>query len=177
VTTAALLPAGEPAAAEGVNLEADVARLLAELSDVQAQLLNTLARKRTILAEGNLAALAELQSHEEELVRRLEQCQATRQQLLAQAKSAGKPADSIASLSASLPGPQRANLGKQVKLAKQQMRLLQNESLANWVLAQRLLLHVSQLLEIIATGGRLKPTYGEGESSAHGCGALVNDQA
>jgi hypothetical protein len=44
------------------------------------------------------------------------------------------------------------------------MRLLQNQSITNWVLAQRSLLHVSQLLEIIATGGRLQPTYGEGET-------------
>ena len=41
------------------------------------------------------------------------------------------------------------------------MRLLQHQSLTNWVLAQKALLHVAQMLEIIATGGRLKPTYGK----------------
>jgi hypothetical protein len=56
------------------------------------------------------------------------------------------------------------------------MRLLQHHSLANWVLAQRSLLHVAQMLEIIATGGRLQPTYGNGESSMSG-GALVDHQA
>jgi hypothetical protein len=40
------------------------------------------------------------------------------------------------------------------------MRVLQHHSLVNWVLAQRALLHVSQLLEIIATGGRTQPNYG-----------------
>jgi hypothetical protein len=56
------------------------------------------------------------------------------------------------------------------------MRLLQHQSLANWVLAQRSLLHVSQLIEIIATGGRMQPTYGDKES-VHARGSLVNQQA
>jgi hypothetical protein len=43
------------------------------------------------------------------------------------------------------------------------MRVLQHHSLANWVLAQRRLLHVAQSLEIIATGGRMRPTYGDTE--------------
>ena len=56
------------------------------------------------------------------------------------------------------------------------MRILQHHSLANWVLAQRSLLHVSQLLEIIATGGRMQPTYGDSES-VHARGSLVNHEA
>jgi hypothetical protein len=88
------------------------------------------------------------------------------------ATSSGRP-----TLAASLSGLRREKLGKQVKQSRLQVRLLQNESLANWVLAQRLLLHVSQMIEIIATGGRLKPTYAEGDSSLHARGALVNDEA
>jgi hypothetical protein len=56
------------------------------------------------------------------------------------------------------------------------MRLLQHQSLTNWVLAQRAVLHVSQLLEIIATGGRLQPTYGDGDT-LHNRGSLVDQEA
>jgi hypothetical protein len=56
------------------------------------------------------------------------------------------------------------------------MRLLQHQSLANWVLAQRVMLHLSQLLEIFATGGRLQPTYGRGEMPTSS-GALVDREA
>ena len=56
------------------------------------------------------------------------------------------------------------------------MDLLQHHSLANWVLAQRSLLHISQLLEIIATGGRLRPTYGKSEPVL-ARGALVDQEA
>ena len=63
-----------------------------------------------------------------------------------------------------------------MKEATARMRLLQHQSLANWVLAQRSLLHVSQLIEIIATGGRMQPTYGDKES-VHARGSLVNQEA
>jgi hypothetical protein len=54
--------------------------------------------------------------------------------------------------------------------------LLRHQSLVNWVLVQRHLIYLSQLLEIIATGGRLEPTYEkEGTLSAHG--GLVDSEA
>ncbi len=43
------------------------------------------------------------------------------------------------------------------------------------VAAQRTVLHLSQLLEIIATGGRAQPTYGKGRSAD--CGGALLDQA
>ena len=73
-------------------------------------------------------------------------------------------------------GGKGGKLGQQVKQSAARMRLLQHHSLANWVLAQRSLLHVSQLLEIVATGGRLQPTYGDTES-VHAGGGLVNQHA
>jgi hypothetical protein len=63
-----------------------------------------------------------------------------------------------------------------VKEASAKMQLLQHHSLAGWVLAQRSLLHVSQLLEILATGGRMQPTYGSRES-IHACGSMLNQEA
>ena len=57
------------------------------------------------------------------------------------------------------------NLGEQVKDASAKMLLLRHQSLTNWVLAQRALVHLSQMIEIIATGGRMQPTYGNGAPS------------
>jgi hypothetical protein len=70
---------------------------------------------------------------------------------------------------------QRQTVTPQLKHTAARARLLQHQSLANWVLAQRTVLHLSQMLEIIATGGRLQPTYGKENSAATG-GSLV-DQA
>jgi hypothetical protein len=139
-------------------------------------LLTVLERKRECLAIANAAGLAELQPQEQELTLRLEDCQRRRRELLARAAATGLPGDSIQSLAAAASGARRGKLGEEAKRAAGKMKLLQHQGLANWVLAQRSLLHVTQLLEIIATGGRLQPTYGDKES-VHARGSLVNQEA
>jgi flagellar biosynthesis/type III secretory pathway chaperone len=167
----------EPRTPAASDFETDIGQLLADLAAVQEELLAVLGEKRRLLASGNVPAIEAVQGREQALVGRLQSCQQRRAELLARAKREQRPGDSIESLSASLAPPARGKLGRQVKKSKLKLRPLQNESLTNWVLAQRLLLHVSQLLEIIATGGRLKPTYAEGNSSIHERGTLVNDEA
>lgn len=156
-------------------LESDIAGLLSELSAVQGDLLDVLSKKRTMLAAGDGAALGSIASRERDLVTRLQACQDRRQQLLAQAESEGRPSDSIRALSKSLPVESRNRLRGDLEEARARSRLLQHECLTNYVLVQRTLIHLSQMIEIIATGGRMKPTYGNG-SDRQDQGALV-DQA
>jgi hypothetical protein len=153
----------------------EIAGLLRELSQVQDELLQLLVEKQHRLAEGDAARLAATEPRGEELVQRLEACHARRQALLAQAGRDGLPHESLQALASALPSPARADLGPQLKQAKARGRLLAHQSLTNWVIAQRTLIHVAQMLEIIATGGRLCPTYAEGPESRPS-GALV-DQA
>ena len=168
--------ANAPADADPIDWEAQISDLLAELSAVQAELLDVLQQKRDRLAAIDLPGLAALQPKEEELLQRLESCQHQRRELLAAAAVQGRAENSIHKLASLAKGAWRGKLGEQVKDSSARMRLLQHHSLANWVLAQRCLLHVSQLLEIIATGGRMQPTYGDKES-VHARGALVNHEA
>ena len=163
-------------AAAATDWEAEIGGLLAELSSVQSELLEVLSRKRDALAAADLEALAELQPQAEALSARLEHCQARRAELLEHACEAGLPGGSVSKLATRVSGGKSGKLGQQVKGTAARLRLLQHHSLANWVLAQRSLLHVSQLLEIIATSGRMQPTYGDKEL-VHGCGGLVNQQA
>jgi hypothetical protein len=115
---------------------------------------------------------------EQQLIDRLQACHERRQQLLARAEAEGLPGDSIDSLSRRLPAQSRARLQASIQEAASRSRLLQHQSLTNWVLVQRTLLHLSQLIEIIATGGRAKPTYGNGSDRvAAATGALVDQAA
>ena len=107
---------------------------------------------------------------------RLQACQERRQALLAQAAAEGLPANDLKSLADALPASERSALSPRIREAAARMRLLQHHSLTNWVLVQRTLIHLSQVLEIIATGGRLKPTYGKGDSVDSG-GVLVDQAA
>jgi hypothetical protein len=157
------------------SCEEDLAGLLQELTDVQDQLLDILARKRGRMAAGDLHGMAALQPLEEELGQRLQHCHEWRGSLLSRAAQQGLPSDSLGGLATAIQGRDVGGLGRGVRQASARMRLLQHQSLANWVLAQKALLHVSQMLQIIATGGRLQPTYEQGGPRAvHG--SLVDEE-
>ena len=159
-----------------MDFEAEITGLLDDLTSVQTELLEVLAQKRVALTNADMQGLAELQPRELHLSDRLAACQDRRTALLAEAKAQGKPSENVARLANSTNTGKPSKLGIQVKETAARLRILQHHSLANWVLAQRSLLHVSQLLEIIATGGQMRPTYGDRES-VHACGSLVNQQA
>jgi flagellar biosynthesis/type III secretory pathway chaperone len=163
-----------------IDWEQAITQLLAELSATQQELFEVLAEKRQRLASVDVSGMGELQSREQALLERLQACHTKREELLAAAKCEGLPADSMTSLAkTAIPAGKSAGgekLRKELASTASRMRLLQTQSLTNWVVAQRSLLHVSQLLEIIATGGRLQPTYGVGEG-VHARGGLVDHDA
>lgn len=149
---------------EPLDLEGELAALLTELSAAQQELLATLEEKRSCMASGNLAGLLDLQTREAALAARLESCHQARLELLAKSRAEGKPHRNIGQLTATLPLSSRRRIRQEVQSANARSRLLQHQSLAGWVLAQRTMLHLSRLLEIIATGGQQQPTYGTDES-------------
>ncbi|WP_425615690.1 flagellar export chaperone FlgN [Anatilimnocola sp. NA78] len=176
-TTTVVVPAATTAR---VDWEAEISGLLAELSGVQEELLAVLSEKRQRLAAVEIGNMTELQTREQALCDRLQACHTRREALLVAAKEQGLPGDSMTSLAKATGGNAKTTQGdklrKDLASSASRMRLLQAQSLTNWVVAQRSLLHVSQLLEIIATGGRLQPTYGVGEG-VHNRGGMVDHEA
>ena len=156
--------------------DTEIGGLLTELADVQSALLETLHEKRRILATNDHQALTSMAVREQVLIERLQACQDRRQELLSRASQDGLPADSIRELSNRLPAEGRERLQANIREAADRSRLLQHQCLTNWVLVQRTLLHLSQMIEIIATGGRPRPTYGKGSDRAQS-GALVDRAA
>ncbi len=148
--------------------EAEIANLLTDLAQVQGELLDVLGKKREILASGEHAALAVTAHREQALIQRLNACHQQRQQLLGRAAADGLPADSIRSLASALPADSRQRMQSTIDQAAERGRFLQNQCLTNWVLVQRTLLHLSQMIEIIATGGQPMPTYGNGSEHTRG---------
>lgn len=170
------MPRATTASATRDPWDQEIGELLHELTTVQTEMLAVLNAKREAVGRGDLTAVEELRPRTEELIQRLQTCHDRRAQLLQRAANQGLPSKDITTLVSRVPGPPRDKLRKQVKESASRMRLLQQQSLANWVLAQRSLLHISQMLEIIATGGRLLTTYGRSETSVAG-GTLVDQEA
>lgn len=156
--------------------DSEIGGLLTELSAAQDDLLALLAEKRRLLVAADGPGMAALQPREGELMRRLQACHDHRGELLGRAAAQGLPGDSVRSLASALPrgaGEKRA-LSRRFDEAASRTDLLRHQSLANWVVTQRSLLHLSQLLELIATGGRRQPTYERGTPRASG-GSLVDE--
>ena len=175
-TTAGDASGQDAIAQEPLDLESALSQFLEEVSRVQDEMLEVLAAKCERIADGDLGGMTALQQREESLGHRLQACHDQRGALLAMAAEEGLPGDTLGSLANSLTPDHDNRLEVQVKEASARMRLLQHRSLTNWVLTQRSMLHLSQLLEIVATGGRLQPTYGRDESSISS-GALVDKDA
>jgi uncharacterized protein with gpF-like domain len=146
---------------------------LADLSSVQDASLDLLTRKRELLVASDREGLSALGAEEERLIERLQSCLKRREELLAQAAEQGLPSKDIRSLAGALPKERRAPLTAEIQKAASQARLLQHHSLTNWMLVQRTLIHLSQMLEIIATGGHLRPTYGKDRVDSNR-GTLLN---
>lgn len=142
--------------------EQEVLTYLETLSQVQGELLGLLVAKREAISTGEVEQLAELGVREVEVQDKMAQLQVRRSEILSNANDDGITCETLEDLVGSANSADSAVLGHEVKEAKQRMRLLQHETLTNWVVEQTSLLHVSRLLEIIACGGRLQPTYGKG---------------
>jgi hypothetical protein len=149
---------------EDINWESELAGLLSRLSAAQRELLSLLSNKRELIVQRDHQGLAMLAAKEGELAAELQACQERRQQLLAEADRAGMPVASLAELSNVLPKRAGNALRGPVEEARNRARLIRHECLTQWVAVQRTVLHLSQILEIIATGGRTQPTYGNGRA-------------
>jgi hypothetical protein len=166
--------------------DSELATLMTDLLATQEETLGVLARKRELLIAGDGEGLMSLAAEEERLVERLKGSLDERDRLLKLAAEQGLPHKNLQMLSESLPKAEISRERReQIKLAKARSRLLRHQSLTNWVVAQRTLIHLSQMLEIIATGGRLRPTYDKVQSNVSdsrqcvgaGTGALVDQEA
>ncbi len=154
--------------------EHELAELLSMLSESQGDLLQLLEEKRKLLVDSDTAGLVAIAAREQKLIERLQQCHQRRADLLARAGDEGLPDDSIQSLASAVPSAKEGGLEEEIKQAKLRSRLVQHHSLTNWVITQRTLIHLSQMLEIIATGGRGQPTYGKEDTSS---GSLIDRAA
>lgn len=156
--------------------EAEIAAFLDELSGTQSELLALLVEKREKLVHFDSAGLQAIAPREELLMGRLQGCLDRRAELLDRAATDGHPHENLRTLASSLGGTGNGPLDRHLKQAASQSRILQHHTITNWVLVQRTLIHLSQMLEIIATGGRPQPTYGKGDT-AHSGGSLVDQAA
>jgi len=150
-------------------MEHDLYQFLSRLSDVQKRAQAVLERKQELLVKPDRDALTAIAVEEQEVLAQLAQCLARREEILATARQRGYVVESIQSLCRIL--PVHSECRRLVEESVRRSRMIQSLSLTNWVITQKSIIHLSHLLEIIATRGKGKPTYhrqGEKESGVTG---------
>ena len=155
--------------------KSDIAGLLSELSAVQTRSARTCSRTSARCSPPATARRSAARSPRSRIWSRgCKHARSGGSGCCSKRPSEGLPSDSIqlAEQVAARRTPQTP--ARRARRSRNSARaFLQHECLTNWVLVQRTLLHLSQLIEIIATGGRMKPTYGNG-SDRQDQGALVD---
>jgi len=137
--------------------ERELVQFLQQLSTIQGRVIDLLSRKQRLLVAADGEGLAAIASEEAEIEEQLKQCLTRRAELLEKAAGQGLPADRITNLAGAV--GMSHQLRRQLTETTHQARLMQIHNLTNWMINQRALIHLSQLIEIIATGGRRHPTY------------------
>lgn len=157
------------------EVETEIARLLDQVTQIQSNLLEILRAKRVAMMKGDIQEQRRLLSEEANIYESLSRVNQERSVILEHAHSAGLEGSTLKDVSRRLPEPRGTELSKRIGEAGKVAQTLRLEQLTNWVADQQCLLHVSHLLEIIATGGRLRPTYGKSEYGVRG--SLLDHEA
>ncbi len=129
--------------------DSDFTSLLDELTEVQTELLAVLEQKRRLLGQMDSDGLDAIQDREGALIGRLQHCQERRQLLLDQASAVGTTAPNLRTLARARGSERHRASEPRLQQAQLQARLLQHHALTNWVIAQKTLLHLTHLLEIV----------------------------
>lgn len=125
----------------------------------QKETITLLDRKRELFAKNDMQAVGELAKDEQAAADRLKHCLAEREKLLQYATAEGLPAQSVETLAKAVVPYSDDEFFALLRSVQYQTRLLRQQNTANWVVTQRGMLHASQMLEIIATRGKLRSTY------------------
>jgi hypothetical protein len=158
------------------NLLAELERFAATLIDAQEALLRILRRKRIALAAADLETISALQPQEAEAARQLQTLVSWRARILQSARDAGQSCETLTELAHALLGPSAGRLTDMLKSAQRLAADVRQESWVQWVITNRCCNFYSEVLELIAQGGKKPPTYYEQAWTHHG-GAVLDANA
>jgi|GEM_PF-5973772 len=161
-----------------MTLEKQFDTLMDDILDVQSDLFAAISEKRKALIETDIDAITALIAREETLAGKLNECSERREVLLKIAKKVGVKAASVRAVVSSLPSKNRASLEAKIGKIERQAKMLKSQNLTNLLVIQKTLLHLSKMVEIIATGSPEKTIYSNGQSgSTSDCSGKLVDHA
>lgn len=157
-----------------MSLAAELGRFLTDLEQAQGELRDVFAAKSMALRQFQGDVLVRISEGELELGKRLQVILGRRNRLLEAAAKQGIAAPSLATLAGAIGTEARDPLLKRIHAAEQQSALLRHQSWIHWIISHRCYNHYSELLELIAHGGKKAPTYSPRQQTAGAGGAVLD---
>jgi hypothetical protein len=160
------------------DLAHEIEELLGEIDETQNALGATYRDKRAAIREANAPEIDRLTRFEQEQISELQVHLRRREQILQRARQAGLPADSLKSLVGTLPEPFRESLLAHLDETRRTTDANRRESWILWIVCKQSLRFFSNVIELIANGGRRTPIYSaRPEAELSTGGALLDAKA
>jgi hypothetical protein len=157
------------------NLKNLLAEYLSDLDLAQARMLGQLDQWRLDVAQPHPLNDLNPGSEENPAIAEWRTMVARRDELLKLAKSQGIVVSTLRELASRLDDPERSLTTSATRM-KQKMEAIHYRSLSHWISCQKAWLHYSDLVQLIATGGRKSMSLGSTRSSAQG-GVILDAKA
>jgi hypothetical protein len=141
------------------ELARDIEDLVVAIDETQAALAGVYRDKRAAIRHANGPGLDRLTTIEETLVADLQVHLRRREQILQQARQLGLPADSLSSVVRTFDEPLRERLIAQIEETRRVADANRRESWILWIVCKQSLRFFTDVLELIANGGRRAPIY------------------
>lgn len=150
---------------------------LRQLADAQDKAIEVLQRKQTLLVRPDKAELEACTTKEQDVLERLRQALLRREEILQNARSEGRTAETIEMLCEEI-FPDSLEYRRTLDAVMERTRRIRYLAMANWTITQRSIIHLSQILEMIETRGQGKTTYSpqNGKESSPGSGGGFVDR-
>ncbi len=162
------------------DLARDIEALLVAIEETQSALGVTYRDKRGAIRDANAPEIERLTKIEERLVADLQVHLRVREQILQYARQRGLPFDTLANVVRTFDEPLRERLLTQLERTREMADANRRESWILWIVCKQSLRLFSDMIELIATGGRRNPIYlgraGGGVELSTG-GALLDAKA
>jgi hypothetical protein len=161
------------------DLPHDIEELLVAIDDTQEALGAAYRDKREAIREANGPEIDRLTKIEEARVAELQVHLRRREQILQRARQMGLPADSFTTLAQTFREPVRESLLAHIAQTRRVTDENRRESWILWIVCKQSLRFFSEVVELIANGGRRAPVYSSrlGMAELSTGGALLDAKA
>lgn len=159
------------------NLLGETEQFLTQLEPAQDALLSLYERKKAAMVNAHSAEMLQIAEEEKQATFELQKMLSHREQILNKAQRSGFDVKTLSELAETSTADGRDKVLLRIERAHAKTQRIRRESWVQWIVAQRVLGHYAELLDVIAHSGEKSPTYSNVEQQNGNGGAILDASA